>query len=60
MISASPFFIFMAIIWENGFKGESVIAAAPIENPPSLPLEEKEETKSLASKDYKEPKSQSR
>jgi len=43
----------MAIIWENSFKGKSTIIAAPIENPPSLPLEEKEEIDGPLNKEEK-------
>ena len=56
MISASPFFISMAIIWENGFKGKPTIIAAPIENPLSLPLEEKEEIDGAVNKEEKSSK----
>ena len=46
----------MAIIWDNGFKSKPLNISAPIKNPPSLPLEEKEEEGENAVKDYKENK----
>ena len=45
----------MAIIWDNGFKSKPLNISAPIENPPSLPLEEKEEGEKVV-KDYKNAK----
>jgi len=46
----------MAIIWDNGFKAKPVIISASIENPPSLPLEEKEKIDGAVNKEEKSSK----